>query len=84
MHAIDRIKTLFNDIKPQQPKKSNAKLVPIEVLSIAPTRVTITVPSPRVLMTVESPRVMAPRIPLISNEDNVEDTHHVDAVDHNN
>ena len=32
-------------------------------------------------MTVASPRVMAPSIPLISQEDNVEGTVHVEAVE---
>ena len=82
-HAIKRLATLFNNIQPQQPKKPNTKVFPREVPSIAPLTVPITVPSPRVSMTVASPREMAPRIPLISEDYNVEDTNHVEAVEHN-
>ena len=57
---------LFNNIKPQKPKKPIEKVVPKEVPPVAPPRMKITVQLSRVHITVESPRVRAPRIPLIS------------------
>ena len=55
LQAIDRLATFFHNIQPQQPNK---KVVPIEVTTVAPLRVPITVPSLRVYMTVAPPRVI--------------------------
>ena len=48
-------------------------MVPREVPTIATPRVPITVTPPRVPVTVTTPRVMTPRVPMISQEDPVED-----------
>ena len=71
LHAIDRLATPFHNIKPQQPTKTNAKVVPREVPTVAPQRMPFIVPSPRVPMMVVPPRVIEPRIPLISQEDKI-------------
>ena len=72
MHAIDRLATLLNNIKKWQLNNSNVKVFPKEVPLVAPMMAPIAVSSPRVTMIVSSPRVMAPRIPLISQEENLD------------
>ena len=70
LHSINHSATLFCNIQPQQP---NSKLVPREVQTVAPPRVTITVPSMRVTMIVAPPRVIEHRVPVMSQEENIED-----------
>ena len=63
LHAIDRMAILFNSIKLE---KTQTKVLPREVPTIAPLRLTIPVSPPGVLVTVAPPRVMTPRVPMIS------------------
>ena len=58
-------------------------MVPMEVQTIAPLRVQFTVPPPRVPETVTPPRVMTPRVPMITQEDPIEDRRQMDTVEHN-
>ena len=83
MNAIYKLATLFNNIQLQQINKPNTDVVPIEMPLIEPPKFPITLPPPRVPMKMASPRVMAPRIPFIAEENNVEETDHVEAVENN-
>ena len=69
LHSINKSATLFHNIQPQQ---TNSKLVPIKVTTVALPRVPIIVPSPRVTMTVSPLRVIEPRVPVISQGENIE------------
>ena len=83
MNAIYKLAKLFNNIQLQQINKPNTDVVPIEMPLIEPPKFPITLPPPRVPMKMASPRVMAPRIPFIAEENNVEETDHVEAVENN-
>ena len=48
---------------------------------VAPPRVTITVPSLRVPRTVAPPKVIESRVPMISQEENIENIRHMDVVE---
>ena len=52
--------------------------------TVTPPRVPITVPSSRVPMTVAPPRDIEPRVPVISQEDNIEDIIKMDTVESKN
>ena len=67
-------------LTPCNRRKTQTKVVPGEVPTIAPLRVPITVPPPRVPAIVTPPRVMTPRIPMISQEDPIEDSRKRDTV----
>ena len=56
-------------------------MVPREVTTVEPLRVPIKVTPPRVPRTVAPPRVIEPRVPVISHEDNIEDTRKMDLVE---
>ena len=77
LHAIDMLATLFHNKKMQQP---NPKVVPREVLTVATTRMTSKVPSPMVPMAVAPPRVIEPRVPVIPQDDNIEEIRHMEMV----
>ena len=81
LHTIDRLEKLFNTM---QPEKTQTKVVPIEVTTIAPPRVPITVPPPRVPAKVTPPRVMTPRVLMISQEEPIEDIRQRDTVENKN
>ena len=80
LHAIDRLATLFNTM---QPGKTQTKLLPREVPMIATPRVPSAVSPPRVPATVSLTRVMIPRVQMISQEDTIEDSRQMDAVENN-
>ena len=77
LHAINILGNLFNTI---QPKKIQTTVLPKEVPMIAPTRVSVTVPSPRVPETVTPPRLVIPRSPMISQEYPIENSRQRDIV----
>ena len=56
-------------------------MVPREVTMVAHPMVSIKVPSLRVTMTVAPLRVIEPRVPVISQEDNIEDIIQMDMVE---
>ena len=55
-------------------------MVPIGVPTVETTRATIAIPSPRVPRIVAPPRVIELRVPMISQEDKIEDTRKIDVV----
>ena len=67
-----------------QPEKTQTKVLPREVPTISPPRVPFTVPPLRVPAKVTLPRVMTTRVPMITQEDTVEDTRKRERVEHNN
>ena len=80
LRAIDILATLFNTV---QPEKTQTKVLPTEVPMIAPLRVPITVLTMRLPETVSPSRVMIPRVQMISQEDTIEDSRQMDAVENN-
>ena len=80
LHAIDISEKLFNTM---QPEKTQAKVLPREVPTIAPSIVPITVPPPRVPSTVAPPRAMSPRVSMIPQEDLIEDIRQRNTVENN-
>ena len=54
---------------------------PKGVPRVAPTRVPVIVTSPRVHMTVAPPRVIEPRVPVISQEENIGGIIQIDMVE---
>ena len=71
LHAINILEKRFNTM---QPEKTQTKVLPREVPTIPPPSIPITVPPLR---------VMTPRVPMISQEDTIEDIIQMDAVENN-
>ena len=67
-----------------QPEKTQNKVLPREVPTIAPTRVPVTLTPPKVPETVTLPSVMPPRSPMITQDNPSEESRHMDAVKHKN
>ena len=56
-------------------------MVPRELSTVAPLRVTITVPALRVSIKVSPPRVIETRVPVISQEENIGGIIQIDMVE---